>query len=408
MPRALKWIIAAVAALVVALAGLAVAVMLVTDRDAGALDTELERRDRLAEAATAPPSRRSQKPAEERPRSAGSSSAATRGDRLPVRDARLGLPAKKAMWTRGLGGYIEFPGAYCDGTFYVNTVEGNTFAIESETGKVRWRRQVGGTLPSSPAIDGPRLVVASQSGAVTALERARGRVVWRVQTGGKVESSPVAVDGLVYFGSHDGRLFAVHSRTGRVRWAYQTTGRINASPSVFRGRACVTTYAGSIVCVDARTAASCGRRTSGATGFRYESFYASPASDGRRIYSVARSGKVVALDARDGDVVWTAYVGGLGYTTPAVANGRVFAGGFDGRLRAFSSSTGAELWSRWAGGRLLGAPVVIGKHVFFSTPAHVRSRRASRTARSPGGCRWASTRRESRPSGRTTSRSTAA
>jgi outer membrane protein assembly factor BamB len=367
MPRALKWIIAVVAALVLALAGVGVALWFSLDRDAGALDTELD--DITVSQSTRP----LLPPPPKEPTSDRQCWMEFGGEprrSLARPHAKLGLPRKKAMWTRGLGGYIEFPGTYCDGTFYVNTVEGNTFAIESETGKVRWRRQVGGTLPSSPAIDGPRVIVASQSGAVTALDRTRGRPVWRVQTAGKVESSPVAVKGLVYFGSHDGRFFAVHSDTGKIRWAYQTRGRINASPSVFGGRACVTTYAGSILCVNARTGRELWTTYLKRDSFRYESFYASPASDGKRIYSVARSGKVVALDAQDGDVVWTARVGGYGYTTPAVANGRVFAGGFDGRLRAFSSSTGAELWSRWAGGRMLGAPVVIGKHVFFSTPAH--------------------------------------
>ena len=85
------------------------------------------------------------------------------------------------------------------------------------------------------------------------------------------------------------------------------------------------------------------------------------------IYSVARSGKVAALDASSGRIVWTAGVGGLGYTTPAVADGRVFAGGFDGRLRAFRATSGDELWSTLVDGRILGAPVVIGPYVFFST-----------------------------------------
>jgi outer membrane protein assembly factor BamB len=129
----------------------------------------------------------------------------------------------------------------------------------------------------------------------------------------------------------------------------------------------VTTYAGSFVCLDRKTGREEWTTYLKRDLLRYESFYASPASDGARVYSVARSGKVVALDASSGRVAWTAGVGGLGYTTPAVADGRVFAGGFDGRLRAFRATSGDELWSKWVGGRILGAPVVIGPYVFFST-----------------------------------------
>jgi outer membrane protein assembly factor BamB len=129
----------------------------------------------------------------------------------------------------------------------------------------------------------------------------------------------------------------------------------------------VTTYAGSIVCLDRITGERLWVTYLKRDAFRYESFYASPSTDGERLYTLARSGKVVAVDARNGDVVWTGGVGGLGYTTPAVTNGRVFVGGFDGRLRAFRSTDGAELWSTWVGGKILGAPVVIGELVFLST-----------------------------------------
>ena len=177
----------------------------------------------------------------------------------------------------------------------------------------------------------------------------------------------MVVDGTAYFGSHDGRVFAVDSETGRIRWAYQTPGRINASASVFGGQVCVTTYAGSFVCLDRQTGRERWTTYLKRDAFRYESFYASASSDGERLYSLARSGRVYALDASNGRVAWSAGVGGLGYTTPAVSEGRVFAGGFDGRLRAFRARDGEELWSTWAGGRLLGAPVVIGPYVFVST-----------------------------------------
>jgi outer membrane protein assembly factor BamB len=101
--------------------------------------------------------------------------------------------------------------------------------------------------------------------------------------------------------------------------------------------------------------------------FRDESFYASPSTDGARLYVVSRSGTVVALDATDGDVLWTSRVGGYGYTTPAVASGAVYVGGFDGILRAFRATTGGEIWrTRAVAGRILGAPVVVGNLVYFA------------------------------------------
>lgn len=367
MPRALVWIIAAVAVLVTALAGLTGAIWLsIHDRPQGALDTELE--DVTVSEATAPdalPEPTPSPPTSDRicwPHFGGDPQRS-----LARPSLNLGLPERKILWTRGLESYIEYPPSYCDGTLYVNTFSGDTFAIDAETGDVVWRVRVGTEKPSTPAIDGPRLIVSSKDGAVRGLRRDTGRVIWRVQTAGKVESSPVVVDGLAYFGSTDGRLFAVRSDTGRVRWAYDTGGRINASPSLFGDRVCISTYAGSVVCVRKDTGEELWTTYVRRDTFRDESFYASPSTDGARIYTVSRSGTVVCLDARNGRVLWTSDVGGLGYTTPAIAQGIVYVGGFDGKLRALRATTGRELWqTRAVAGRILGAPLVVGNLVYFS------------------------------------------
>jgi len=366
MPRALKWIIAVVAVLVAALGGLSLAVWLATpDETRGSLDTGLQ--DVTVSEGTTPAPTAPTTPERASETSCWRSFGGDPQRSLARPTFDLGIPARKILWTRGLGGYIEYAPSYCEGMLYVNTFEGETFAIETETGKIRWRRKFGGTKPSTPAIDGDRLIVSSQDGTVTALDRARGRPLWQVRTSGKVESSPVVVAGLVYFGSTDGRLFAVASDTGRIRWAYDTGGRINASPSLYGRRVCISTYAGSVFCLDKDTGERLWSTYIKRDAFRYESFYASPSTDGARIYTVARSGKVVALDAVDGRVVWTSRVGGLGYTTPAVAHGLVFVGGFDGTLRALRATTGSELWQADTSGRILGAPFVVGGLVFFST-----------------------------------------
>jgi len=368
MPRALKWIIAAVAALVAALGGLSIAVWLATPNETkGALDTGLQGVTVSEGTEPASPAQPAPEPEPTSDRRCWRSFGGDPQRSLSRPAFDLGIPVQKILWTRGLDSYIEYPPSYCEGTLYVNTFEGETFAIEAETGKIRWRRSLGGTKPSTPAIDGPRLIVSSQDGTVTALDRDRGRPLWQVRTSGKVESSPVVVDGLVYFGSTDGRLFAVAAETGSVRWAYDTGGRINASPSLYGHRVCISTYAGSVFCLDKDTGARLWSTYIKRDTFRYESFYASPSTDGARIYTVARSGKVVALDANDGSLVWTARVGGLGYTTPAIGHGLVFVGGFDGTLRALRATSGREVWQADRGGRILGAPVVVGDLVFFST-----------------------------------------
>jgi outer membrane protein assembly factor BamB len=279
----------------------------------------------------------------------------------------LGVPRRKPLWARGVGEYIEYPPSYCDGVLYVNTFKGDTWAIDAETGKTLWRKISTSPKPSTPAIAGDKLIVSSKDGTVTALTRRSGKLVWQIRTNAKVESSPAVAEGIAFFGATDGRLFAVDVDTGHVRWAFDTGGRINASPSLAEGRVCITTYAGSVFCLRQRDGHKLWSTYVKRDTFRYESFYASPSTDGRRLYTISRSGKIVTLDADTGRIIWTDRVHSLGYSTPAVGRDRIFVGDFNGGLRAYRKTDGRLLWRRHVGGRILGAPVVVGDLVFFST-----------------------------------------
>jgi outer membrane protein assembly factor BamB len=294
---------------------------------------------------------------------------------LAREDIDLGRPGK-ALWARGMGSYLEYPPSFCDGTLYINTNEGLTMALDADTGAILWRRQ-GGVHASTPAIAGSRLIVSSHDGSVTALDRATGKPLWKLQTEAKIESSPVAIDDTTYFGSTDGRLFALDVATGEVRWAYDTGGRINSSPSVWGNRICISTYAGSIFCLDRRDGSKLWSTYIRRDALQYESFYASASTDGERLYSMARTGKVVALDAETGEVLWTQHVNALGYSTPAIAHGMVFVGGYDGALHAYRATTGELVWESSVGNRVLAPALVVGDLVFFSTLTHTYGARVA-------------------------------
>jgi outer membrane protein assembly factor BamB len=277
----------------------------------------------------------------------------------------LGLP-RRTLWTRRVG-LMEYPPTFCDGRVYVNLQFGVTLALNAKTGRVLWRREADAPTASSPAIYGTLLIVSSHAGTVTALRREDGRKVWRLHVPGIVESSPVVVDDVTYFGTTEGRVFAVNARTGRVRWAYNTGGRINSSPSIFGTRLCVSTYAGSVFCLNKNNGNKIWSTYVKRDLLQYESFYASASTDGPRVFTTARTGKVVAFSGRTGRVLWTYNMGALAYSTPAIANGRVYVGAFDGRVRALRATDGKLLWTSTVGGRMLAPALVVGKLVFVST-----------------------------------------
>lgn len=278
----------------------------------------------------------------------------------------LGIP-RKSVWARGLGDLMEYPPTYCGGHLFVNLERGKTVAIDAATGKVLWSRRAPGPTASSPAIAGTNLVVSSHGGTISLLRQNNGSLVWQLQTHVPVESSPVVVDGTAYVGASDGRLFALEVRTGKARWVYDMRGRISSSPSVVGGLVCITTYTGVIACLHRDDGVRAWARVFKRDAFRYDSFYSSPSSDGRRIFAVSLAGQVVALDARTGRSVWTYRTGGFTYGTPSVANGRIFVADLDRNVWAFRSADGHLLWRISAGGRVLGPTLVVGNLVFFST-----------------------------------------
>ena len=292
-------------------------------------------------------------------------------------DIDLGVP-KRSVWARGMGDLMEFPPAYCGGRLFVNLEHGKTVALDAATGAILWSRQGPDRAASSPAIAGGNIVVTSFSGTVTALRQRDGSIVWQLRTNGPVESSPVTVGGTVYVGATDGRLFALDAETGEARWIYDLHGRINSSPSVVGDLVCITTYSGAIACLHRESGARAWIRYFKRDPFRYESFYSSPSSDSRRIFAVARTGRFIALDVRNGDTLWTYRTGALTYATPAVANGRVYAVDLAGDLDALRAGDGKLLWRAHVPGRILAPSLVVGSLVLFSTlEGHTYAARAA-------------------------------
>ncbi len=356
------------------IAGVAFAYFRLSDTPSGELDTELagvsvETPTELVpiETETAPTEPTSTNPAKppEPPEQCWRNFGGDPQRQLSRPDVNLGLP-RRTLWSRRVG-LMEYPPTFCEDRIYVNLQAGVTLALNAKTGRILWRKEADAPTASSPTIFGPLLIVSSHAGTVTALRREDGRRVWRLHVPGIVESSPVVVDDVAFFGTTEGRVFAVNAETGRVRWAYNTGGRINSSPSIFGTRLCISTYAGSVFCLNKNNGNKLWSTYVRRDLLQYESFYASASTDGARVYTTARTGKVVAFSGRSGRVLWTYNMGALAYSTPAIADRRVYVGAFDGQVRALRATDGRVLWTTTIGGRMLAPALVVGKLVFAST-----------------------------------------
>ena len=226
--------------------------------------------------------------------------------------------------------------------------------------------------------------------------------MWQLRTNAKVESSPAVADGTRLL-RRDRRAPLRRRRRHRPRSAGRTTpagGSTRARRSEGK-RICITTYAGSIFCLAPARRPKLWSTYVKRDSFRYESFYASASTDGERLFTLARSGKVVALDAVDGPRA----LDGRASTRSATRRRRV-ATRPDLRRRLqrgpprLREANGRLIWQR---ARRRPDPRRPRRRrrprlLLDARDGDVRGARLA-TGRSSGATGWASTRRGSRPSG---------
>ncbi len=80
---------------------------------------------------------------------------------------------------------------------------------------------------------------------------------------------------------------------------------------------------------------------------------ASPAAEGSAVFAGARSGAVYALNAADGNLLWSYHITGDLRMSLTSADGLVYAGSTDTSLYALDAQTGKLAWSYKTNGRLL-------------------------------------------------------
>lgn len=244
---------------------------------------------------------------------------------------------------------------------------GYLYALEAETGALVWSRPLWNMAMVNPLVVGDTVFVttgnpyynfsetlkfASGERAVRgpglnglyALDLATGAERWHLFTPGENMPTPVAADGVVYFASGDGFAYAVDAQSGAVRWKSDVKAIDGMSSPLL--------------------------------------------ADGRLLFGGSHPDLFVALDVRDGKVLWTRAIAdptpaGFGAATAAFAGGKVFVEelvktGEPGkpvanRLFALDPATGKSAWEQELGrgakpkGFATATPAVVGDIVYVSS-----------------------------------------
>ena len=284
---------------------------------------------------------------------------------------------------------IDATAALSGGKLYFGTGRAELIALNSANGQLIWRDQLADPdlayhIYASPQVFDGKIYIGLAShcvnpcitGRLVCVDANDGRVLWNFATapdgsaGGAVWSS-AAVDPskrMIYFGTGNyctgtdtlsSAVLALNADTGSLVWKFKTIPQgdprnldFGASPVLFevngRSMLAIPSKDGNCYALD-RGTGDLVWKTFIAQGDSRGGSISSPAAAYGKIFFGATvnvaTGEVVALDQRDGRIVWQAAESKPVIGAAAVAGGAVFMGGIDGSLRSFDASTGAELWN---------------------------------------------------------------
>ena len=282
----------------------------------------------------------------------------------------------------------------------VDPATGNVFAFSgngllmsySSEGKLLWERSLAeefgmwtthGGRVSSPVVDGNQVVVSglmflwgNQSNGAhryVAFDKSNGQAIWVSAPEGRptdtIYANPYIADvngtRTMFTGGSDGAMHAIKIATGEKIWSWPVSKRGLNTAALMIGEDVIVTHSeenaanSEMGMIAAMPAASKGDLTDKDARWVTRSIqagYASPVSDGERIYVLDNGGVLIAVDAKSGKPLWEKQLGTIAKASPILADGKLYvgtentgdAGGKFYILRP--SATGAEILDQdWLG-----------------------------------------------------------
>lgn len=202
---------------------------------------------------------------------------------------------------------------------------------------------------------------------------ASARPRWTFDGGSPMWAGPTFAEGRVYVGALDGRLYALDAATGAKRWEFAADGAIRSRPTVAAGALYVATDAGTLYRIESASGrlvwqvklmpSPVVRLPFSDPRSRYDRFSSDVTIAGNRLYVGTHDGRLVALAAADGRVLWEFRAGEAVLAAPAIAGGRVVFGSYDHFAYSLEAATGRLMWKRDTGGRVVSTPALAGDRV---------------------------------------------
>lgn len=223
--------------------------------------------------------------------------------------------------------------------------------------KVRWHTALGdaGNYTLRPAINAASIVGVSNSGVLTAVARDTGKTLWKVRTGIKVAGGVGGGQTMFLVGGDKGEVLAF-DLAGKPLWSSKVSSEVLSAPAVADGVVVVRSADSRLTALDA----SDGKQLwtyERATPSLVVRSHASVTIQRGIAYAGFAAGKIVALDLKNGNLIWENSVSQPRGNTELdrisditsdveVDDEQACAISFQGRVACFDAAQGSQLWNR--------------------------------------------------------------
>jgi outer membrane protein assembly factor BamB len=215
------------------------------------------------------------------------------------------------------------------------------------------------------------VLVGSNKGNVHAYDTA-GKPLWKSKVSSEILSAPRYFDGMVVVRTGDNHIFGLDATDGSRKWVYERvspalTLRSSVGVTVDSGAVYAGFAGGKLVAIRADNGKLIWEATvaqpKGVTEIeRIADITSLPVVDGPLVYAVAYQGKIAAIDRRSGKVLWNRDISS--YSGLNEEDARIFVSHTLGAVYSIDYETGKTFWRQGAlANRRLTAPLPMGSVV---------------------------------------------
>jgi outer membrane protein assembly factor BamB len=294
------------------------------------------------------------------------------------------------LWSVGIGdgqgeGLYRLRPAIRGQTIYVASADGEVAAFDRSSGDALWEVELETSLSGGVGVYEDALLLGSSDGYLLKLDASSGALTWSVPVRGEILSPPQSNGNVVVVQTNDGKLQGLDFATGKLLWTYDSnipvlTVRGTSSPIVHNDQVYAGFANGRVLALNANTGAIVWEVRVAISQGRSEierlvDVDGTMELAGTELYAASYQGNLVAIDVGTGTRMWQQKVSS--YSGVSQGFGNVYVADEDGTLTAYLRSGEGPRWTQAdLAYRDLSRPTPVGSYVAvadFEGYVHVMS-----------------------------------